>query len=49
MNKSDKGQYGNVCYEDKTGKDSTHGPKATQECVDKLNGHEFGDDKKMTV
>lgn len=49
MKKSDKGQFGNVCYEDKTGKDKMHGPKATTECVEKLNLHEFGPEQKMTV
>ena len=47
--KNDKGQYGYVCFDDKTGKDKSHGPKAAAECAEKLNGHEFLNGGKMKV
>jgi len=46
LKKSDKGQYGYVCYDDETNKE--HGPQAVNDCIDKLNGLEIGENK-MTV
>lgn len=41
MKKSDKGQYGYVTYSDPQGTNKEYGPKAANECVEKLNGHVF--------
>jgi formaldehyde-activating enzyme involved in methanogenesis len=49
IEKSEKGQYGYVWYEDKTGKDKQHGPEAVNKAVEGLNDKDLGDGVKLVV
>jgi RNA recognition motif-containing protein len=49
MKKSDKGQYGYVTFEDKSGKDPSSTYKAVMDSVEKLEGKELAEGAKLQV
>jgi len=46
ISKNDFGQWGLVCYEDKSGQDKMHGPEAVRKATEALSKVEFGKDQK---
>ena len=47
--KGEKGQYGYVWYEDKTGNDKQHGAQAVNKAVETLSDKDMGDGIKLVV
>lgn len=49
LQKTEMGQFGFVCYEDKTGKDREHGHKAVEKAVEGLQDKDMGNSQKLYI